>query len=63
MKSKPSEEQLLKGELAKSAQIRSIRSKMIAAMQELGSKGDLKALVKELMSETIGDNIAKQAVP
>lgn len=46
---------------AKSAQIRAIRAKMTQAMQELGTKGDLKALVKELISAPIGDNIAKQA--
>jgi small subunit ribosomal protein S3Ae len=46
---------------AKSAQIRSIRAKMMSAMTELGSKGDLKSLVKELISAPIGDNIAKDA--
>lgn len=46
---------------AKSAQIRSIRSKMIATMSELGSKGDLKSLVKELISAPIGEQIAKDA--
>merc|ERR1712083_1203758 len=46
---------------AKSAQIRAIRAKMVATMQELGTKGDLKALVKELISDHIGDQIVKQA--
>lgn len=46
---------------AKSAQIRAIRAKMVQVMQELGSKGDLKALVKELISAPIGDQIARQA--
>jgi small subunit ribosomal protein S3Ae len=46
---------------AKSAQIRAIRAKMVQVMQELGSKGDLKALVKELISAPIGDQIAQQA--
>lgn len=46
---------------AKSAQIRAIRSKMVSTMQELGTKGDLRALVKELISDHIGDQIVKQA--
>jgi len=46
---------------AKSAQIRAIRAKMVATMQELGTKGDLKTLVKELISDHIGENIVKQA--
>mmetsp|Transcript_3987 Transcript_3987/g.7962 ORF Transcript_3987/g.7962 Transcript_3987/m.7962 type:complete len:262 (-) Transcript_3987:53-838(-) len=46
---------------AKSAQIRAIRAKMMQVMSELGSKGDLKSLVKDLISAPIGDNIAKQA--
>ena len=46
---------------AKSAQIRSIRAKMTAAMSELGTKGDLKALVKELITADIGDNIIKES--
>eukprot|EP00527_Entomoneis_sp_CCMP2396_P007491 CAMPEP_0198154546 /NCGR_PEP_ID=MMETSP1443-20131203/68642_1 /TAXON_ID=186043 /ORGANISM="Entomoneis sp., Strain CCMP2396" /LENGTH=262 /DNA_ID=CAMNT_0043821225 /DNA_START=936 /DNA_END=1724 /DNA_ORIENTATION=+ len=46
---------------AKSAQIRSIRAKMVSTMQELGTKGDLKTLVKELISDHIGEQIVKQA--
>lgn len=46
---------------AKSAQIRSIRAKMVATMTELGTKGDLRSLVKELISDHIGDQIVKQA--
>lgn len=46
---------------AKSAQIRSIRSKMTTYMMELGSKGDLKSLVKELIASPIGDTIAEKA--
>ena len=46
---------------AKSAQARAIRAKMTAAMTELGTKGDLKSLVKELIAVPIGDNIAKSA--
>jgi small subunit ribosomal protein S3Ae len=34
---------------------------MTATMTELGTKGDLKSLVKELISAPIGDNIAKDA--
>jgi small subunit ribosomal protein S3Ae len=44
---------------AKSAQVRAIRAKMTAMMTELGTKGDLKALVKELISDTIGASIEK----
>lgn len=46
---------------AKSAQVRAIRAKMIAVMSELGAKGDLKALVKELISGTTGETIEKDA--
>jgi small subunit ribosomal protein S3Ae len=46
---------------AKSAQVRAIRAKMVAVMSELGSKGDLKSLVKELISAPIGDQIIQQA--
>jgi small subunit ribosomal protein S3Ae len=46
---------------AKSAQLRSIRSKMVTVMTELGTKGDLKSLVKELISAPIGDQIAREA--
>lgn len=46
---------------AKSAQARAIRAKMVTRMSELGSKGDLKSLVKELISAPIGDQIAREA--
>merc|ERR1712154_585018 len=46
---------------AKSAQIRTIRAKMVAYMSELGSKGDLKSLVKDLITAPIGEDIEKQA--
>jgi small subunit ribosomal protein S3Ae len=46
---------------AKSAQIRAIRAKMTSVMTELGTKGDLKSLVKELISAPIGDQIAREA--
>lgn len=46
---------------AKSAQIRAIRAKMAATMTELGTKGDLKSLVKELITANIGANIEKSA--
>jgi small subunit ribosomal protein S3Ae len=45
----------------KSAQIRSVRAIMVNTMTELGTKGDLKALVKELISDHIGDQIIKQS--
>lgn len=34
---------------------------MTAIMTELGTKGDLKSLVKELISAPIGENIARDA--
>lgn len=46
---------------AKSAQIRAIRAKMTATMTELGTKGDLKSLVKELITANIGTDIEKAA--
>jgi len=46
---------------AKSAQIRSIRAKMTTIMTELGTKGDLKTLVKELLTSDIGDQIAQES--
>jgi small subunit ribosomal protein S3Ae len=55
------ENQFKKTCYAKSAQIRSIRSKMVSYMSELGTKGDLKSLVKELIASPIGENIAVQA--
>jgi small subunit ribosomal protein S3Ae len=58
---KPQDNQIKNTCYAKSAQIRSIRGKMMAAMNELGSKGDLKSLVKELISAPIGQQIEKAA--
>lgn len=46
---------------AKSTQIRAIRAKMVGVMTEMGNKGDLKALVKELISGTTGEQIIKEA--
>merc|ERR1711979_24529 len=46
---------------AQSSQIRAIRAKMVETMSELGSKGDLKSLVKELISAPIGEQIEKEA--
>ena len=34
---------------------------MVSVMTELGTKGDLKSLVKELISAPIGDQIAREA--
>jgi small subunit ribosomal protein S3Ae len=58
---RPQENQIKSTCYAKSAQIRAIRAKMTTAMTELGTKGDLKMLVKELISSPIGDQIAKSA--
>jgi small subunit ribosomal protein S3Ae len=44
---------------AQSTKIRAIRAKMVAHMSELGGKGDLKTLVKELISGNAGDEIIK----
>mmetsp|Transcript_24031 Transcript_24031/g.35143 ORF Transcript_24031/g.35143 Transcript_24031/m.35143 type:complete len:260 (+) Transcript_24031:105-884(+) len=46
---------------AQSAKIRAIREKMVTIMSELGSKGDLKTLVKELMLSNTGEQIEKEA--
>lgn len=58
---RPQDNQIKNTCYAKSAQIRAIRAKMVSVMQELGTKGDLKALVKELISAPIGEQIAQQA--
>merc|ERR1712137_1050044 len=54
---KPQSNQIKNTCYAKSAQIRSIRTKMVTTMQELGTKGDPRSLVKELISDHIGDQI------
>mmetsp|Transcript_28243 Transcript_28243/g.68719 ORF Transcript_28243/g.68719 Transcript_28243/m.68719 type:complete len:266 (-) Transcript_28243:142-939(-) len=56
---RPQENQISATCYAKSAQCRAIRAKMTTIMSELGTKGDLKSLVKELISAPIGDNIAQ----
>lgn len=48
---------------AQATQIRAIRAKMVSIMQDLGSKKDLKALVKELMSGTTGEQIIREGSP
>ena len=58
---RPQENQIKNTCYAKSAQIRAIRAKMVSVMSELGTKGDLKTLVKELISAPIGDQIAREA--
>lgn len=58
---RPQDNQIKATCYAKSAQIRAIRAKMTAIMSELGTKGDLKSLVKELISAPIGENIARDA--
>merc|ERR1711865_668019 len=40
---------------ANSAQMRAIRAKMVAVMNELGAKGDLKTLVKDLIQGNTGE--------
>jgi len=58
---KPQDNQISATCYAKSAQVRAIRAKMCSIMTELGTKGDLKSLVKELISAPIGDQIAQAA--
>ena len=58
---RPQDNQIKSTCYAQSAKIRAIRSKMTTIMTELGTKGDLKSLVKELISAPIGDNIAQAA--
>jgi len=54
---KPQKNQVKVTCYANSAQIRAIRAKMVQYMNELGSKGDLKSLVKELITANIGEDI------
>ncbi|GKY93237.1 hypothetical protein MPSEU_000291400 [Mayamaea pseudoterrestris] len=58
---RPQENQIKSTCYAQSAQIKAIRAKMVAVMTEVGTKGDLKSLVKELISAPIGDQIAREA--
>merc|ERR1712087_605514 len=58
---RPQDNQISATCYANSSQIRAIRSKMTSIMTELGTKGDLKALVKELISAPIGEQIASAA--
>ena len=58
---RPQDNQIKNTCYAKSAQVRAIRTKMTSVMSELGTKGDLKSLVKELISAPIGDQIAREA--
>eukprot|EP00978_Attheya_sp_CCMP212_P047170 scaffold421244_cov58-Attheya_sp.AAC.15 len=46
---------------AQSAKIRAIRAIMVKCMTEVGQKGELRSLVKELISAPIGQNIEKEA--
>merc|ERR1712086_788627 len=48
---------------AQATQIRAIRVKMVSIMQDLGSKKDLKSLVKELMGGTTGEQIIREGSP
>lgn len=56
---KPQSNQVKTTCYANSAQMRAIRAKMVAAMAELGAKGDLKSLVKSLIQGNTGEEIAK----
>jgi len=58
---KKQDDQLKETCYAKSAKERSIRGKMVSTMATLGGKGDLKALVKSLISGTTGEEIEKEA--
>ena len=58
---RPQENQIKATCYAKSAQARAIRAKMVNVMTEIGTKGDLKSLVKELISAPIGDRIINEA--
>eukprot|EP00804_Cyclotella_cryptica_P017186 CCRYP_013129-RA/>CCRYP_013129-RA protein AED:0.16 eAED:0.16 QI:134/1/1/1/1/1/2/76/259 len=46
---------------AKSAKMKQIRAKMVSTMSTLAGKGDLKALVKALISGTTGEEIEREA--
>lgn len=48
---------------AKSSQIRLIRAKMVRVMTDVASKKDLKALVKELIGGTTGEQITREVTP
>merc|ERR1711862_324214 len=58
---RPQDNQISATCYAKSAQCRAIRAKMTSIMTELGTKGDLKSLVKELLTSDIGDQIAQES--
>mmetsp|Transcript_8403 Transcript_8403/g.12702 ORF Transcript_8403/g.12702 Transcript_8403/m.12702 type:complete len:260 (-) Transcript_8403:99-878(-) len=58
---KKQDDQLKETCYAKSAKVRSIRTKMINAMSTLAGKGDLKTLVKALIAGTTGEEIEKEA--
>jgi len=58
---KQQKEQLKETCYAKSAKERAIRAKMVATMTTLGAKGDLKSLVKALISGTTNEEIEQEA--
>jgi len=45
---------------AQASKVRNIRAKMVQIMTEVGTKNDLKGLVKELMPDVLGNTICKQ---
>jgi small subunit ribosomal protein S3Ae len=58
---KPQDNQIKNTCYAKATQVRAIRAKMVQVMSDLGTKGDLKSLVKELISAPIGEQIEREA--
>ena len=56
----PQSNQIKKTCYAQTAQVRSIRARMIATLSELGSSKDLKGLVKDLISAPIGEQIERE---
>mmetsp|Transcript_25000 Transcript_25000/g.59000 ORF Transcript_25000/g.59000 Transcript_25000/m.59000 type:complete len:264 (-) Transcript_25000:110-901(-) len=57
---RPQDNQIAATCYAGSAQQRAIRAKMVSTMTDLGTKGDLKSLVKELIASPVGQQIEKQ---
>lgn len=58
---KPQDNQIKNTCYAKASQVKGIRAKMVQVMSDLGTKGDLKSLVKELISAPIGEQIEREA--
>lgn len=58
---RPQDSQIKNTCYANSSQIRAIRARMVSIMSEIASEGDLRSLVKTLISETVGERIEKEA--